>query len=169
MDLRYCVIDWFALETNRNDSFIFEIVPKYSVSDSLVYYEGYSISSKGFLPFIWIKFVHSSPLYFTNSLNANVHSCHFLFDHFQFALIHGPAIPGSYAILLFTALDLASITSHIHSWVLFLLWLHPFILSGVWIVKNTNLELGGGVQARYVWESSVGEHMLGNQRKQKKD
>ena len=31
----------------------------------------------------------------------------------------------------FTASDLASITSHIHSWVLFLLWLHPFILSGV--------------------------------------
>ena len=30
-----------------------------------------------------------------------------------------------------TASDLASITSHIHSWVLFLLWLHPFILSGV--------------------------------------
>ena len=40
-------------------------------------------------------------------------------------------IPGSYAILLFTALDLASITSHIHSWMLFLFWLHPFILSGV--------------------------------------
>ena len=34
-------------------------------------------------------------------------------------------------ILHFTASDLASITSHIHSWVLFLLWLHPFILSGV--------------------------------------
>ena len=29
------------------------------------------------------------------------------------------------------ALDLASITSPIHNWVLFLLWLHPFILSGV--------------------------------------
>ena len=42
-----------------------------------------------------------------------------------------PNIPGSYAILLFTALDLASITSHIHNWVLFFLWLHPFILSGV--------------------------------------
>ena len=40
-------------------------------------------------------------------------------------------IPGSYAILLFTASDLASITSHIHNWVLFLLWLHPFILSEV--------------------------------------
>ena len=26
---------------------------------------------------------------------------------------------------------LLSITSHIHNWVLFLLWLHPFILSGV--------------------------------------
>ena len=35
------------------------------------------------------------------------------------------------AILLFIALDLASITSHIHNWVLLLLWLHPFILSGV--------------------------------------
>ena len=53
------------------------------------------------------------------------------FDHFQFALIHGPDIPGSYAILLLTASDLASITSHIHMWVFFLLWLHPFILSGV--------------------------------------
>ena len=46
-------------------------------------------------------------------------------------MIHGPNIPGSYAILLFTASGLASITRHIHSWVLFLLWLHPFILSRV--------------------------------------
>ena len=53
------------------------------------------------------------------------------FYHFQFALIHGPDIPGSYAILLLTGLDLASITSHIHKWVLFLFWLHPFILSGI--------------------------------------
>ena len=60
-----------------------------------------------------------------------VSSCHLLFDHFQFALIHGSNIPGSYAILLFTASNLASITSPIHSWVLFLLWLHPFILSAV--------------------------------------
>ena len=43
---------------------------------------------------------------------------HLLFDHFQFALIHGPNIPGSYAILLFTASDLASLTSYIHNWVL---------------------------------------------------
>ena len=53
------------------------------------------------------------------------------FDHFQFSLTHGPNIPVSYAILLFIALDLVSITSHIHNWVLVLLWLHPFILSGV--------------------------------------
>ena len=53
-----------------------------------------------------------------------------MFDHFQFALIRGPDIPGSYAILFFTALGLASITSHIHSWVFFLLWLHPFHANG---------------------------------------
>ena len=33
--------------------------------------------------------------------------------------------------MLFTASDLASITSPIHNWMLFLLWLHPFIFSGV--------------------------------------
>ena len=32
-----------------------------------------------------------------------------LFNHFQFALIHGPNIPGSYEMLLFTVSDLASI------------------------------------------------------------
>ena len=54
-----------------------------------------------------------------------------MFDHFQFALIDGPDIPGSYALFLFTASDLASITNPIHNWVLLLRWLHPFILSGV--------------------------------------
>ena len=46
-------------------------------------------------------------------------------------MIHGPNIPGSYAILFFTTLDFTSITSHIHNWALFSLWLHLFILSGV--------------------------------------
>ena len=50
---------------------------------------------------------------------------------FHFTLTHGPNIPGSYAILFFTASDFTSITSHVHSWVLFLLWLCLFILSGV--------------------------------------
>ena len=47
------------------------------------------------------------------------------------SLIHGANIPGSYAILFFTALDFTSIISHIHNLVLFLLWLCLFILSGV--------------------------------------
>ena len=49
----------------------------------------------------------------------------------EFTLIHEPNIPGSYAILLFTTLNFASITNHIHSWVLCLLWVHLFIISGV--------------------------------------
>ena len=61
----------------------------------------------------------------------DVHSCHLLSDHSQFTLIHGPNIPGSYAILFFTASDFTFITSHIHSWALFPLWLSLFITSGV--------------------------------------
>ena len=61
----------------------------------------------------------------------DVHSCHLLSDHFQFTLIHGPDIPGSYEILFFIASDFSFTTRHIQNWVLFLLWLHPFILSGV--------------------------------------
>ena len=49
-------------------SVVFEIAPKYCISDSFVDYEGYSISSKGFLSTVvdvmvlWIKFTHSCPL-----------------------------------------------------------------------------------------------------------
>ena len=49
-DLDYCGIEWFVLETNRDRSVIFEIASKYCISDSLVDSDGYSISSKGFLP-----------------------------------------------------------------------------------------------------------------------
>ena len=49
----------------------------------------------------------------------------------NFVLIHEPNIPDYNAILPFTASDLTSITSHIHNWVLFLLWLCLFVLSGV--------------------------------------
>ena len=50
IDLDYRDIKWFALETNRDHSVIFEIASKYYISDSFVDYDGYSISSKGFLP-----------------------------------------------------------------------------------------------------------------------
>ena len=47
--LDYCDIEWFALETNRDHSVIFEIASKYCISDSFVDHDGYSISSKGLL------------------------------------------------------------------------------------------------------------------------
>ena len=50
IDLDYCDIEWFALEMNRDRSVYFEIASKYCISDSFVDYNGYSISSKGFLP-----------------------------------------------------------------------------------------------------------------------
>ena len=43
-------IEWFALETNRDNSVVFEIASKYYISDSFVDHDGYSISSEGFLP-----------------------------------------------------------------------------------------------------------------------
>ena len=50
IDLDYCDIEWFAFETNRDYSVVFEIASKYCISDSFVDHDGYSISSKGFLP-----------------------------------------------------------------------------------------------------------------------
>ena len=49
-DLDYCDTEWFALETNRDHSVVFEIASKYCISDPFVDHGGYSISSKGFLP-----------------------------------------------------------------------------------------------------------------------
>ena len=46
-NLDYCDIEWFALETNRDYSLIFEIASKYYILDSFADYDGYSISSKG--------------------------------------------------------------------------------------------------------------------------
>ena len=50
IDFNYHDIEWFALEMNRGHSVVFEIASKYYISDSFVDYNGYSISSKGFLP-----------------------------------------------------------------------------------------------------------------------
>ena len=44
------MIEWFALETNRDHSVVFEIASKYRISDSFVDHDGHSISSEGFLP-----------------------------------------------------------------------------------------------------------------------
>ena len=50
IDLDYCNIEWFALETNRDHFVVFEFASKYCISDSSVDHDGYSISSKGLLP-----------------------------------------------------------------------------------------------------------------------
>ena len=52
IDLNYGDIEWFALEMNRDHSVIYEIASRYCISDSFVNYDGYSISSKGFLPIV---------------------------------------------------------------------------------------------------------------------
>ena len=57
IDLDYCDTEWFALETNRELSVVYEIVSKYCISDSFVDYDGYSISSKVFFPTVVDKMV----------------------------------------------------------------------------------------------------------------
>ena len=55
---------------------------------------------------------------------------HFLFDRIQFTLIHGPNIPGSYAVLFFIASDSTFPTIYIRCWASFPLWPSLFILCG---------------------------------------
>ena len=43
---------WIVCLVNRDHSVIFEIAPKYGIFDSFVDYDGYFISSKGFLPMV---------------------------------------------------------------------------------------------------------------------
>ena len=57
IDLDYQDIEWLALEMNRDHSVVFEIASKYCISDSFVDHDGYSISSKGFLPAVVDKMV----------------------------------------------------------------------------------------------------------------
>ena len=48
--LEWFDMEWFTLEVNRDHSVIFVIASKCCLLDSFVDYDGYSISSKGFLP-----------------------------------------------------------------------------------------------------------------------
>ena len=50
IDLDYRDIEWFSLEMNRDHSVVSQIASKYFILDSFVDHDGYSISSKGFLP-----------------------------------------------------------------------------------------------------------------------
>ena len=53
-----------------------------------------------------------------------------MLDQVQFTWIHGPDIPGSYAISFFTVSDFIFTTRHIHNLASFPLWPSRFILSG---------------------------------------
>ena len=131
IDLDYCDVEWFALKTNRYHSVVSETEPKYCFLDSLIDYDGYSFSSKGFLHTVVDKR--------SSELNSPIHIqfsgflkcwCSLLpspaWLH-PFTLIRGPNIPASYAILFFTA---SFTTRHTHNWTSFLLWPSLCILSG---------------------------------------
>ena len=49
IDMDYCDIELFALEKTYH-SLVFEIASKYCILNPCVDHDGYSISSKGFLP-----------------------------------------------------------------------------------------------------------------------
>ena len=51
IDLDYFDTEWFALETNCDNSVIFGTAPKYCILESFVDYD-FCISSKGFLPMV---------------------------------------------------------------------------------------------------------------------
>ena len=48
----FCIRVTMALEMNRDHSVVFEIASKYYILDSFIDYDGYPISSKGFLPVV---------------------------------------------------------------------------------------------------------------------
>ena len=138
------------LETNWDPFVIFEIVSKYCSLNSSVDYEGYSISSKRFLltgvdvMVSWIKLV---TLIHFSSLIPKM-SAFTLANYFQFTLIHGPNIPGSYATFFFTASYFTFSTRLIHNWASFPLWPSLFILSGAIsllfsLAYWTHTDLGG--------------------------
>ena len=56
--MNYRDIEWFALETNKDHSVVFEIASKYCISDSFIDYDGYSVTSKEFLPTVVDKLLH---------------------------------------------------------------------------------------------------------------
>ena len=57
--------------------------------------------------------------------------------------------------MLLTALDFTSITNQIHNWVLFLLWLHIFILSGVMSPLISSSILGTYQPAEFIFQCSI--------------
>ena len=68
----YCDFEWFALEMKRDHSVIFETASKDFISSSFIYYDGYSISSKGFLPTVVDMMVAAAKLPSHSQLNSPI-------------------------------------------------------------------------------------------------
>ena len=73
----------------------------------------------------------------------------------EFTSIHGPNIPGSYALLFFTASGFTSITCHIHNWTLFSLWLRLFILSGAFAPLFSSSILGTYQPGEFIFQCPI--------------
>ena len=126
------VLPWYwivCLGNEQRSSCHFEIAPKYCISDYFIDYDGNSISSKGFVPtvvdimVIWINspiLLHFSSLIPKMSVFTLAISC-----------LTTSNLPWFTDLLLFIAPHFTCISSHIHNWALFLIWLQLFILSGV--------------------------------------
>ena len=71
------------------------------------------------------------------------------------SLIHGPNIPGSYAILFLRTSDTTSITSHIQNWALFSLWLRLFILPAVISPLFCSSTLGTYWSGEFIFQSHI--------------
>ena len=130
IDLHYCNIEWLDLETNWGQPVVSEIALMYYILDSFVDSEGYSVSSKGFLPTVvgimvnWIKFAH--PILFSSlipkmSVFTLATSVWPLPVYLGLWMWHS----GFLCSIALTASDLASITSHIHNCVLDT-WTSPY-------------------------------------------
>ena len=110
---------WMVCLGNKHShSVIFEIAPKYCISDSFVDYDAYSISSKGFLPTVvdiitvfGIRFAfpaHFSSLIHKMLMFTLAISC-LTTSSLSWLWLD---IPGSYTILLFTVWDFTFTTRH---------------------------------------------------------
>ena len=86
---------------NRDHSVVFEVASRYCISDSFVDYDGYSISSKGFLPTVvgsYKKQESSRKIYFCFIDYAKAFDC---VDHSKLWIILQPmGIPGHLTCLL---------------------------------------------------------------------
>ena len=81
----YCDIEWFALETSIDHSVIFEIAPRYCISDSFVDYEGYSFSSKGFLPTV-VDIIVTCQRFYVSLSTILIDSCLYRANRVTFGL-----------------------------------------------------------------------------------